>query len=169
MLRMDWMNSARRGFAKKDLVFLIVIVAAVVLVVSFKGGSSQPVDAPAMFAQHLELREAIRQGIETETPVLVYATASWCGPCQIFKREALSDPDVEMMATTRTLPVYMDIDKHREEARLLQIEGVPMLLLIDGEEVIATQTGAHSAQDTYDWLSENTGPGRAISGVSSAD
>lgn len=160
----------RRGAVRVDLGFVVGAALVAGLLLAFRGGgSSDHADAPPMFSEGLELRDAIRQGIETDTPVLVYATATWCGPCSVFKSEALSDVDVEMLATTRTLPVYMDIDKHREEAELLAIEGVPMLLLIDGEEVIATQTGAHSAAETRQWLLENTRPVRAVSSFGSED
>ena len=80
---------------------------------------------------------------------LVMFTASWCGPCQAWKRDHLA-------RTEKLLPVeQVDIDKHPETRRPRVIDGkqvaaiskVPTFWLIKRGEKIPTQvwTGGRSS------------------------
>jgi thioredoxin 1 len=141
---------SRKGWTKADFVFLLVIVASIVTVVLLKSnGSAAP--TPELFAQHVSLPAASQESAETGKPVLVLATASWCGPCQAFKRGALSDPEVAKVITDNAIPVYLDIDEHPEAASMFGVQSIPTLLLLkDG--MVVDRAGKMSSARTIEWV-----------------
>ena len=146
-------NQTRRAFSRMDVIFLVVIVASIIAIVLVKSNqTSAPL--PGIFAEKVSLEDATAKSAETGKPVLVFATASWCGPCQSFKRGALSDPEVAKAISDNTIPVYLDIDEHPEQASMFGVRSVPTLILTDGRKMTKA-TGALSTGRTLDWLSES--------------
>ena len=140
----------RKGWSKTDLIFLFVIVASIVTVVLLKG-NQKDAQTPKVFAQQISLPDASKQSEETGKPVLVLATAPWCGPCQAFKRGALSDPEVAKVITDNAIPVYLDIDKHPQAASMFAVRTIPTLLFVkDG--VVVDRAGKMSAGQTIAWV-----------------
>lgn len=77
--------------------------------------------------------------LESDVPVLVDFTATWCGPCRQIA------PLVEQLASEyegRMKVTKLDIDESPGTAQKFQIRGVPTLLVFKQGEVIATQVGA---------------------------
>lgn len=142
-------------WSARDVVFLLIIVASVILIINVRSNRA-PAETPALFAQGLTFTQAMGQSEASGRPVLVYATASWCGPCQSFKRGALSDPEVGRVIRERTLPVYLDIDENREVAGMLGVNSVPRMILMRGHEILASHTGVMSAGETIDFVERNT-------------
>ena len=141
----------RKGWSKADLIFLLVIVVSIVTVVLLKG-NSKAAPMPEVFAQQISLPEATKQSAETGKPVLVLATASWCGPCQAFKRGALSDPEVAKVITDNAIPVYLDIDEHPQAARMFEVQTIPTLLFVKDGVVVDRRTDRMSASQTIAWV-----------------
>ncbi|WP_315789264.1 thioredoxin family protein [Fischerella sp. JS2] len=76
--------------------------------------------------------------LQAEEPVLVYFWASWCGPCQLMS------PLVNLAANTysdRLKVVKMEIDPNPLTVKQYQVEGVPALRLIQGNNVLASAEG----------------------------
>ncbi|GAB5495746.1 MAG: thioredoxin family protein [Phycisphaerales bacterium] len=142
-----------RAFSKIDSIFLLIIVASIVAVMLTRSNQSKA-PHPEVFAQNVSLEEATAQSAETGKPVLVFATASWCPPCQSFKRGALSDPKVAEAINEQAIPVYLDIDEHPEQASMFGVRSVPTLILTDGRD-ITKATGVMNSAKTIDWLNQS--------------
>ncbi|BAY27909.1 thioredoxin domain-containing protein [Calothrix sp. NIES-2100] len=76
--------------------------------------------------------------LTADLPVLVYFWASWCGPCQLMS------PLINLAATKysdRLKVVKMEIDPNPLTVKQYQVEGVPALRLIKGEEILVSFEG----------------------------
>jgi thioredoxin 1 len=77
--------------------------------------------------------------LNSETPVLVYFWAPWCGPCKLVS------PSVDAMATIysdRLKVVKMEIDPNPLTVKQYQVEGVPALLVFKNNNLLANHEGA---------------------------
>jgi thioredoxin 1 len=76
--------------------------------------------------------------LTADLPVLVYFWASWCGPCQLMS------PVMNFAANTysdRLKVVKMEIDPNPLTVKQYQVEGVPAIRLIKGQEVLVSIEG----------------------------
>ncbi|BAZ28967.1 thioredoxin domain-containing protein [Cylindrospermum sp. NIES-4074] len=76
--------------------------------------------------------------LTADLPVLVYFWASWCGPCQLMS------PVINSAATTysdRLKIVKMEIDPNPVTVKQYQVEGVPALRLIKGNQLLESVEG----------------------------
>lgn len=114
---------------------------------------------PAAFEAGLTFDQAVVKSRESGKPVLVFATADWCGPCQSFKRGALSEQAATDAILAATEPVYLDVDDHPEVVRRIatmgaSINGIPTMVLIRDEKAVAHRAGVMSTRELTSWLGE---------------
>ncbi|MBW4559728.1 MAG: thioredoxin [Mojavia pulchra JT2-VF2] len=79
--------------------------------------------------------------LTADLPVLVYFWASWCGPCQLMS------PLINFAATTysdRLKVVKMEVDPNPLTVKKYQVEGVPALRLVKGEQLLISTEGVIS-------------------------
>jgi len=84
-------------------------------------------------------------------PVLVDFWAPWCGPCRMVS------PALEQLATERAgviKLVKVDVDRAPALGQRFQIQAVPTLLVLRGEEVAARQAGAAPVAVLRRWLDD---------------
>lgn len=120
---------------RRNGLFLIVLaLAAVALILPrFRGTAA----TPGVFDDGWTLAAAQAMSADQDKPVLAFLTADWCGPCQAFKRGALSNPAVESFVRANMIPVYLDIDKSPDDAqRFADVSSVPTTIVwYDGREI----------------------------------
>lgn len=117
-------------------------------------GRRPPVPAP--FDPTVSVVYATQQARASGRPVLVFATAEWCGPCKELKAGALTDPRVAALIRARTVPAYLDIDRDRDRALALGVRAIPTLIIMRNDSILAARTGNASADDLLEWLKQNT-------------
>ena len=99
-----------------------------------------------------DLSKARAEAAGAGRPVLVYFTATWCGPCQGMKRTTWSDARVET-ALRSYVPVKIDIDQQKELAQRYAVDGIPYFVVLDREGIARrTSVGAMDADEFLAWL-----------------
>jgi thiol-disulfide isomerase/thioredoxin len=107
-------------------------------------------ELPASWSTNLTA--ALAEGGLKKQPLLVWFTASWCGPCQLMARTTLTNEAVVRVLSTIS-HLALDIDDHRDLAAQHNIEAVPTFVMLSGggDEVVRT-TGCQPAEEFLQWL-----------------
>lgn len=140
------MDRSARRFA-----LMVVILVAVGIVVMKMGGGGVAAVPPA-FATGLTLEQAIERSTTSGRPVVVFATADWCGPCQQFKRGPLNDAEVAGYIGDHFEAVYLDVDRESELASRLGVESVPAMRILRPGQPPAELEGYTDKDRLMGWL-----------------
>ena len=121
-----------------------VIPALVAMLVVFAGlqavrGRVAP--TPEVFTEGVSLEDGIRAGTESGRPVIAVVTADWCPPCQMLKRETLSDPVVSSWMADHAVAVYVNSDEAPESASALGVQALPTTVVLKDGKIVASKTG----------------------------
>jgi thioredoxin 1 len=87
--------------------------------------------------------------LQSDKPVLVDFTATWCGPCRMIA------PIIEEMATEyagRAVIGKLDVDENPEVSMNLGIRSVPTLMIFKGGKMVDMQIGAVGKQKLVEKL-----------------
>lgn len=165
-----------REHREQRVKFLTGTVALVVTfgaMVGVQWARTRPAPLPEMFGERaLGLSEAIESADQSGRVVLAVATASWCGPCQQYKRQGLADPAVAGWVAEHALPVMIDLDRNRDDAAALAPRAVPTTYVLRDGKVIATFEGPATGATLFAWLEESVrepGAGRLIPAFAHGD
>lgn len=76
--------------------------------------------------------------IQSETPVLVDFTATWCGPCKMLA-PILEEVKTRLGSAVRIIKI--DVDRNQALAAAYQVQGVPTLILFRNGTALWRQSG----------------------------
>jgi thiol:disulfide interchange protein len=104
-----------------------------------------------------DLPNALVEARDVKKPVLLYFTASWCGPCQWMKRNVFTEQSVAV-AMDAYVPVRIDGDQHAQLAISYGVEAYPWFAVLDHEgRVVRMIDRGMEAQELIGWLRAGEG------------
>lgn len=109
---------------------------------------------PTSFVNAPTLSQAEEKSRTDNRPVLVFATADWCGPCQVLKRTTLAETEVTDAIERLTHPTLLDITIHDPNAEKLSIDSVPALILMKNGQELARLEGIASTEEVLAFLDQ---------------
>lgn len=112
---------------------------------------------PPLLSEAPKLEDAAALSREADRPLVVFATADRCAPCQQYKKDALTDPLViARLSVSPALATHVEVDREADAATaILGSRAIPMTYLLRDGEVVATLRGQRSAADLMEWLNAN--------------
>lgn len=131
-------NVSNKGQRRWVLPLGVIVLSMVATIAALRWVSGGAAPVPEVFVSVAgfagsppTLRAAMEQAQQVGKPVLVFATADWCPPCQQMKKTTLSDDRVVGLIRRRTVPYYLDTDVSRSEAERLGVQGIPAFYIVE--------------------------------------
>lgn len=109
------------------------------------------VSEPEVFSQAgYEADRAV--AIEQERVHLVYATATWCPPCQRMKKSTWVDASVTSWVEQHGIVTSLDVDEFPQVAADLGVRAMPTMILFEAGEELGRRTGYTDASELVAWM-----------------
>jgi thiol:disulfide interchange protein DsbD len=128
---------------------------AIAVLVGYAGLSafrSRVAPTPEVFASTVSLDDGIRAASASGKPVVALVTADWCPPCQLLKRDTLTDPAVAAWLGENAVPVYIDSDANPADAGKLGVSALPTTVVLRDGQILASKTGFADAESYLGFL-----------------
>lgn len=86
--------------------------------------------------------------VPTSSPLILYSFfARWCGTCRGVRRA------LERYETTSPIPIVeVDVELHKNFAALYNVQGVPVVVLLENGREIARRSGSTTFEELHDWM-----------------
>lgn len=95
------------------------------------------------------------RSVDAPTPVVVDLWAPWCGPCRTMT------PILEALAAEyagRLKIVKVNVDENAQVHARFRVQGIPMLVLLAGGEVVDTAVGLRPKAELERWIGPHLPP-----------
>lgn len=144
---------------KLNILFAVVCFGILGYVIISRGGVAP---TPAVFeGAPTDLQSAVQRASDEGKVVVAVATADWCAPCQVYKRNALVDDRVVTWLDAHAVTITIDMTDQSNppsDGQALGVAGYPTTFLISADgELLASAVGALSADKLGEWLTTNAG------------
>lgn len=101
------------------------------------------------------LDAALAEARQTNRPVLVDFSASWCPGCIVMKNEVWPDAAVGRTVAASYVPVLVDVDRQTELANRFGVDSIPTVLVLDGQGHALRRAGFLPAPGMLRFLSDD--------------
>jgi thiol:disulfide interchange protein len=116
----------------RPMVFVLIVFVSVFAII----GLSRWRTPNELIPWQTDLAAAQAQARQANKPILLYVTASWCGPCQTMRREVWTDQRVADAAEAY-VPLKVDIDVNPQVAiQFGATASVPVIMVVDADNRI---------------------------------
>ncbi len=143
---------------KKDhiinAVFVALFLAGIAAIALRSSALSGPIVEPAIFARGLGFEQGLAQARSEGKPLIVIASAQWCGPCRSYLAGALASEPVQQWFGANAVAVHLDVDESSRVASELGVTSIPATILIRNDQVIDRRVGSLSSADLLAWLAD---------------
>lgn len=122
--------------------------------------ADETVPLPPVLSRAPDARTLVDFGRRNRVPVVVFATADRCAPCQQFKRDALNDQQVMILLESGDIfATHLEVDRDAEMAReVLGSTAIPTTWLFRDGQVVDRLAGQRSAAELVAWLEKAARP-----------
>jgi thiol-disulfide isomerase/thioredoxin len=135
-------------------------VVLLVAGLAFVGCSGVLAELPAGWKT--DYTNALADAKTQQQPLLIYFTASWCGPCRTMAHTTLTNQAV-LQTLSRFTYLALDIDDHPDLAERHGIRAVPTFQIFTPfAQEVASITGYQEAGQFFAWLTNSAAEVKAI-------
>ena len=120
------MKKQSKSSAGDRAVFLVLVAVAMLVLVFYYW----PVKSDIVWMTDFEQAQA--RAADENKPLLIYFTASWCGPCKQMSRRTWPNDQIEQRVMTSYVPVKIDmsnVNVPNPVAERYRVIGLPTVIL----------------------------------------
>ena len=141
-----------------SLVPIVVLLLAGWICLSCGTGRSHLNEgAGVRFQKDVDYDAVLEEGGRKHLPVVVYFTATWCGPCKVMDKYVFSDENLSGRMNDEFICVKMDVDNpsYKDLVYIYDARALPTFVIVNSKgRVLVRRTGSQSISAMHRFLDE---------------